>query len=237
MSKQQDHKTKRTKKIVSITPADGKEESNKIIKAIPKNEWQSNVLRAIDENKVTIITGVAGTGKTYLPVTYGLQMLQRKKYGRIILSRPIVEAGEHLGFLPGDFDEKIAPYMIPVMDILSDHLSTEDIIKMFEEGSIRFLPLAFMRGTTLKDCVVILDECQNATAKQIHMFLTRIGPNCKMVLTGDISQTDIGSQSGLGHVIDILQGINNIEVVTLEECAVVRDPIVAEINARFTKRS
>lgn len=219
------------KKRLTIVPQ--KEESSRVIKAIPKNDGQDLALRAIDNNTVTILTGVAGTGKTFLPVTYALQMLFRNKYQKIIFTRPVVEAGEHLGYLPGSYDEKIAPYMIPIMDILNDHLSSSDIVKMFEEGTLMVLPLAYMRGVTFKNSIVILDESQNATPKQLLMFLTRIGENSKVIVTGDPSQSDINGYSGLSDAIARLDGVPSLSIVHLDASCIVRDPIVAEISMRY----
>ena len=233
MSKSTDSKPDRKKKFACTFD---KKETNRVIKATHKNEGQQNALRAIDENTVTILNGIAGTGKTYLAVTYALQMLMRDKFDKIIITRPVVEAGEHLGFLPGSFDEKIAPYLIPVMDILSDHLSSTDIAEMLEEKKLIILPLAYMRGITFKKSIVILDEGQNCTQKQLHMFLTRIGEGSKVIVTGDPSQSDIGSASGLRDAMQRLQGVTGLEVVELDSQCVVRDPIVAEIDKRYEGR-
>jgi phosphate starvation-inducible PhoH-like protein len=212
-----------------------KTETSRIIKAVPKNDGQKKALKTIDENVVTIVSGVPGTGKTHCAVAYALQMLFREKYSKIIFTRPVVEAGEHLGFLPGDFDEKLAPYLIPIMDILGSYLSTMDIMALFDEGKLMSLPLAYMRGVTFQNCVVILDEAQNVTPKQMLMFLTRVGENCKVIVAGDISQSDIFCESGLKVAIRTLEGTPNLAFVELDESCIVRDPIVAEINRRFGK--
>lgn len=229
MSKEQKAK-KKPVKMMNV-----KTESSKIVKASAMNDGQKNVLRCIDENTISIINGVAGTGKTYLAVSYGLQMYFRGKFKRLVITRPYVEAGEHLGFLPGSFEEKTAPFLMPIFDVLGDHLSKDDIQTMVDEGTIVILPLAYMRGVTFKDAYVVLDEGQNATKKQLHMFLTRCGSGSKLVVTGDTAQSDIGNQSGLKDAIERLDGVKNFEVAHLDASCVVRDPIVAEIDERYSR--
>ncbi len=230
MSKGEDQKRSKQKRFQMMNV---KDETSKVIKAQPKNDGQRNVLRAIDENTVTLINGVAGTGKTHLAVAYGLQMLFRGKFKRLVITRPYVEAGEHLGFLPGTMEEKAAPFLLPIFDILGKFLSKSDIEEMMDDGRLMILPLAFMRGVTFDESYVICDEAQNATSKQLHMLLTRVGEKTKVAVAGDPNQSDIGKASGLQDACDRLDGVKGLEVVELDASCVVRDPIVAEINARY----
>ena len=230
MSKGEDQKGAKKKRIQMMN---GKDETAKVIKAQPKNDGQRNVLRAIDENTVTLINGVPGTGKTHVAVAYGLQMMFRGKFKRMVITRPYVEAGEHLGFLPGTMEEKAAPFLLPIFDILGKFLSKADIEEFMEDGRIMILPLAFMRGVTFEDSYVLCDEAQNATGKQLHMLLTRVGERSKVVVAGDPVQSDIGKASGLKDACERLEGVKGLEVVELDASCVVRDPIVAEINARY----
>jgi phosphate starvation-inducible PhoH-like protein len=229
------HEEGKTQKRRSVKMMNSREESSKIVKAVAKNDGQKNVLRAIDENVVTIINGVAGTGKTFLAVSYGLQMLFRGKFKRIVITRPYVEAGEHLGFLPGSFEDKTAPFLVPIFDTIGEHLSRQDIDDFIEEGRVVVMPLAYMRGVTFKDSYVVCDEAQNASPKQFHMLLTRIGEKSKVVVTGDPSQSDLTTRSGLADAITRLDGIKGLEIVHLDASCVVREPIVAEIDQRYAK--
>ena len=181
--------------------------------------------------------GPAGTGKTYLAVAAALSMLLEKKVERIILSRPAVEAGEKLGFLPGDMKEKVDPYLRPLYDSLYDLFDFEKIQKMIEVGDIEIAPLAFMRGRTLKNSFAILDEAQNATSTQIKMFLTRIGENSKLVVNGDPSQVDLlnKSHSGLARSKEILSKINEIKIIEFDHKDVVRHPLVSKIIQAYQK--
>ena len=198
---------------------------------IPRSERQKNYVRALKENDVVISTGPAGTGKTFLAVAVALTMLLEKKIERIILSRPAVEAGERLGFLPGDMRDKVDPYLRPLYDSLYDLLDYEKIQKKIEIGDIEIAPLAFMRGRTLKNSFAILDEAQNATDIQIKMFLTRIGENSKIVVNGDPSQIDLPnkSYSGLNSSKKLLGHLNEISVVDFDHKDVVRNPLVSKI--------
>ena len=175
--------------------------------------------------------GPAGTGKTYLAVAVAITMLLDKKIGKIILSRPAVEAGERLGFLPGDMKEKVDPYLQPLYDSLYDLLGYEKIQKKIEIGEIEIAPLAFMRGRTLKNCFAILDEAQNATKTQIKMFLTRIGENSKLVVNGDPSQVDLlnKNSSGLTNSTEILKKLKEIAILEFDQRDVVRNPLVSKI--------
>ena len=198
---------------------------------IPRSERQKNYVSALKESDVTISTGPAGTGKTFLAVAVALTMLLDKKIERIILSRPAVEAGERLGFLPGDMREKVDPYLRPLYDSLYDLLDFEKIQKKIEIGDIEIAPLAFMRGRTLKNSFAILDEAQNATDIQIKMFLTRIGENSKIVINGDPSQVDLPNKSlsGLNKSKKLLGHLKEISVVDFDHTDVVRHPLVSKI--------
>ena len=203
---------------------------------IPRSEKQKNYVRALKESEVIISTGPAGTGKTFLAVAVALTMLLEKKIERIILSRPAVEAGERLGFLPGDMREKVDPYLRPLYDSLYDLLDYEKIQKKIEIGDIEIAPLAFMRGRTLKNSFAILDEAQNATDTQIKMFLTRIGENSKIVVNGDPSQIDLPNKSlsGLNRSKKLLGHLKEISVVDFDHSDVVRHPLVSKIVKAYS---
>ena len=203
---------------------------------IPRSEKQKNYVRALKESEIIISAGPAGTGKTFLAVAVALTMLLEKKIERIILSRPAVEAGERLGFLPGDMREKVDPYLRPLYDSLYDLLDFEKIQKKIEVGDIEIAPLAFMRGRTLKNSFAILDEAQNATDTQIKMFLTRIGENSKIVINGDPSQIDLPNKSlsGLNKSKKLLGHLNEISVVDFDHTDVVRHPLVSKIVKAYS---
>jgi phosphate starvation-inducible PhoH-like protein len=188
-------------------------------------------VQAIAANPITFGLGPAGTGKTYLAVAMAVEALLANKVKRIVLTRPAVEAGEKLGFLPGDLQAKIDPYLRPLYDALFDMLPAERAERLMEQGTIEVAPLAFMRGRTLNDSFIILDEAQNTTGEQMKMFLTRMGFNSKVVVTGDTTQTDLpGSvRSGLTVAHSILQGIDGIRFITFSKADVVRHPLVAQI--------
>ena len=206
---------------------------------IPRSEKQKNYVRALRESDIIISCGPAGTGKTFLAVAVALTMLLDKKIERIILSRPAVEAGERLGFLPGDMREKVDPYLRPLYDSLYDLLDFEKIQKRIEIGDIEIAPLAFMRGRTLKNSFVILDEAQNATDTQIKMFLTRIGENSKIVINGDPSQIDLPNKSlsGLNRSKKLLGHLNEISVVDFDHSDVVRHPLVSKIVKAYSDQN
>ena len=206
---------------------------------IPRSERQKNYVRALKENDVTISTGPAGTGKTFLAVAVALTMLLEKKIERIILSRPAVEAGERLGFLPGDMKDKVDPYLRPLYDSLYDLLDYEKIQKKIEIGDIEIAPLAFMRGRTLKNSFAILDEAQNATDIQIKMFLTRIGENTKIVINGDPSQIDLPNKnlSGLNRSKKLLGHLKEISVVDFDHSDVVRHPLISKIVKAYSDQN
>ena len=206
---------------------------------IPRSKKQKEYVRSLKKNQIVMSLGPAGTGKTYLAVAVALSMLLEKKVERIILSRPAVEAGERLGFLPGDMKEKIDPYLRPLYDALYDLLDYEKIQRKIESGEIEIAPLAFMRGRTLKNSFAILDEAQNATETQIKMFLTRIGQNSKLVVNGDPSQVDLPNknQSGLIKSQAILKGIKEISVINFDHQDVMRHPLVTKIVEAYQKNT
>ena len=205
---------------------------------IARSKKQSEYIKALKENDITIALGPAGTGKSFLAVSVAITMLMEKKVERVILSRPAVEAGEKLGFLPGDMKEKVDPYLRPLYDALYDLFGYEKINKKIESGEIEIAPLAFMRGRTLKNSFAILDEAQNATTTQIKMFLTRIGENSKLVVNGDPSQVDLinKSQSGLVQTKKILSKIKEIKIIEFDHKDVVRHPLVTKIIQAFKKK-
>ena len=206
---------------------------------IPRSKNQKDYVKALKTSEIIMSLGPAGTGKTYLAVAVALTMLLEKKVERIILSRPAVEAGERLGFLPGDMKEKIDPYLRPLYDSLHDLYHYDKIKKKIENGEIEIAPLAFMRGRTLKNSFAILDEAQNATETQIKMFLTRIGENSKLVVNGDPSQIDLPnkSQSGLVKAQNILKDIKEISVINFDHKDVIRHPLVTKIVKAYQKNT
>jgi len=206
---------------------------------IPRSKKQKEYVKSLKTNQIVMSLGPAGTGKTYLAVAVALSMLLEKKVERIILSRPAVEAGERLGFLPGDMKDKIDPYLRPLYDSLYDLLDYDKIQRKIESGSIEIAPLAFMRGRTLKNSFAILDEAQNATETQIKMFLTRIGENSKLVVNGDPSQVDLPNknQSGLIKSQNILKNIKEISVINFDHQDVMRHPLVTKIVEAYQKNT
>jgi len=206
---------------------------------IPRSKKQKEYVRSLKTNQIVMSLGPAGTGKTYLAVAVALSMLLEKKVERIILSRPAVEAGEKLGFLPGDMKDKIDPYLRPLYDSLYDLLDYDKIQRKIESGAIEIAPLAFMRGRTLKNSFAFLDEAQNATETQIKMFLTRIGENSKLVVNGDPSQVDLPNknQSGLIKSQAILKGIKEISVINFDHQDVMRHPLVTKIVEAYQKNT
>lgn len=202
-----------------------------------KTFGQKRYLEAITKNTITIGVGPAGTGKTYLAVAMAVKAFKAKEISRIILTRPAVEAGEHLGFLPGDLQSKVDPYLRPLYDALFQMLGPELFARCQERGDIEVAPLAYMRGRTLDDSFIILDEAQNTTKEQMKMFLTRLGFNSKVVVTGDITQTDLpdGKKSGLKQIISILKNIEGIQTVKLTAKDVVRHKLVQEIIKAYER--
>lgn len=201
----------------------------------PKTLGQKEYYQALKHNDVVFGIGPAGTGKTYLAVIFAVQALKNNEVKKIILTRPAVEAGENLGFLPGDLKEKVDPYLRPLYDALYDMLGQEQTERLIEKGTIEIAPLAYMRGRTLEDAYVILDEAQNTTDAQMKMFLTRLGFNSKMIITGDITQIDLpkGVMSGLKRALSILKNVSGIRFVYLSALDVVRHPVVQKIIERY----
>ena len=206
---------------------------------IARSEKQSEYIKALKENDIIMSLGPAGTGKSFLAVSVAVTLLMEKKIERVILSRPAVEAGEKLGFLPGDMKEKVDPYLRPLYDALYELFGADKIDKKIETGEIEIAPLAFMRGRTLKNCFAILDEAQNATETQIKMFLTRIGENSKLVVNGDPSQVDLinKSYSGLIKSKNILKDLQEIKIIEFDHMDVVRHPLVSKIIRAYQKKS
>ena len=206
---------------------------------IARSQKQSDYIKALRENDIVMALGPAGTGKSFLAVSVAITLLMEKKVERVILSRPAVEAGEKLGFLPGDMKEKVDPYLRPLYDALYELFGFEKIDKKIESGEIEIAPLAFMRGRTLKNCFAILDEAQNATETQIKMFLTRIGENSKLIVNGDPSQIDLinKSQSGLTKSKNILKDLKEIKIIEFDHTDVVRHPLVSKIIRAYQKKS
>jgi phosphate starvation-inducible PhoH-like protein len=205
----------------------------------PRSPGQAAYMEALTRQEMVFGLGPAGTGKTYLAVAQAVAMLQAGKVDRIILSRPAVEAGERLGFLPGDLKEKVDPYLRPLYDALGDMLPAEQVVRRMGTGEIEVAPLAFMRGRTLSHAYVILDEAQNTTPVQMKMFLTRMGEGTRMVITGDLTQIDLpaGTRSGLRDALDTLEGIGGIAVCRLTNRDVVRHPLVARIVEAYDQRA
>ena len=203
----------------------------------PVTLGQKRYVQAIRDNGITFGIGPAGTGKTYLAVAMAVSALQSKKISRIILTRPAVEAGEKLGFLPGDLKEKVDPYLRPLYDALFDCLGAESFVRLQEKGTIEIAPLAYMRGRTLDDSFIILDEAQNTTVEQMKMFLTRLGFGSKMVVNGDITQIDLppGKVSGLAQIKEIFDGIEGIGIVFLTEKDVIRNELVQKVIKAYER--
>ena len=205
----------------------------------PKSPGQARLVRAIERSPLTFAIGPAGSGKTFLAVTMAVRALRAREVSRLILSRPAVEAGEKLGFLPGDLREKVDPYLRPLYDALGELLDDGVVVKNLERGIIEVAPLAYMRGRTLSDAFIILDEAQNTTHEQLKMFLTRLGNGSKMVVNGDVTQIDLpgGVRSGLLEAPALFEGIDGIEIVELDDTDIVRHPLVSEIVRAYARRA
>lgn len=202
-----------------------------------KTENQQMLVKAYNKQDLMFVVGPAGTGKTYTAIALAVKALKNKEVRKLILSRPAVEAGEKLGFLPGDMKEKIDPYLRPLYDALEEMIQPARLKEMLEDGTIQIAPLAFMRGRTLSDAVVILDEAQNTTSAQIKMFLTRMGFNTKMIVTGDCTQIDlpVAQRSGLEEAMRILKGVKGISLIEMNKKDIVRNPLVTRIVDAYEK--
>lgn len=205
---------------------------------VPKNINQKNYLKAVLENDVVFGVGPAGTGKTYLAVAAALKLLRDKRVERVVLTRPAVEAGEALGFLPGDLQEKLLPYLRPLYDAMNDMLGTEETLALVERQIVEIAPLAYMRGRTLSNAFVILDEAQNTSHEQMMMFLTRLGENSKMAITGDITQIDLprNKKSGLVDALETLDGVDGVKIFRFDAGDVIRHPLVTKIVAAYDSK-
>ena len=203
----------------------------------PKTAGQRAFVASIAKNTLTFGIGPAGTGKTFLAIVMAVRALKEREVSRIVLSRPAVEAGEKLGFLPGDLKEKVDPYLRPLYDALGESLDDATVGKFLERGVIEVAPLAYMRGRTLSDAYVILDEAQNASREQLKMFLTRLGSGSKMIVSGDITQVDLprGARSGLADVERLFTGIDDVGIVRLTESDIVRHPLIAKLVAAYQR--
>lgn len=203
-----------------------------------RTKGQKTLYEAFEKHDITIVTGPAGTGKTFLAVVYASNLLKQGLIRKIIVTRPVVEAGESLGFLPGDLKEKVDPYLIPIYDSFAEIFGQANVEKMMEKGVIEVAPLAYMRGRTLNDAVVILDEAQNTTGMQIKMFMTRLGFNSKMIITGDVTQVDLPASkpSGLVKAISIVKDIDEIAIIEMSRKDVVRHPLVQKIIEAYEKQ-
>jgi phosphate starvation-inducible PhoH-like protein len=193
------------------------------------NLEQKNAYEVFMKNEIVFLIGEAGSGKTFLATAFALSSLLSKKTRKIIISRPIVEAGEKLGFLPGTFDEKVLPYMLPIYDTLDDLVGKEGLQREYVNKCLEVAPIAYLRGRTFKNSIAILDEAQNATKTQLKLFLTRIGMGSKLLVTGDPKQSDIGQASGLMEVVEKLKGIKGIGIIEFSSDAIVRHPIISSI--------
>ena len=215
----------------SWSPLDSDSRDRKYVKNIrAMSPLQQRLIDAVDERSVVVALGPAGTGKTYLAIAKAVEALEQGRVARIVLTRPAVEAGESLGFLPGDLQEKLAPYLRPLYDALTERLGTKRLKALLAEGAIEVAPVAYMRGRTLNNCFVVIDEAQNCTYGQLKMLLTRLGWRSTMVLTGDPDQTDLlPGLSGLRDIGDRLERVPSIAVVRLGESDIVRHPLVAEM--------
>jgi phosphate starvation-inducible protein PhoH and related proteins len=206
-----------------------------------KNHEQKNMMKTVENNMITFVKGPPGCGKTYVAVSLAMQKLFRSNYAKVLFSRPAIEAaGENLGFLPGDIQDKIDPYMIPIFDVLSDYLSSSQIQRLISNNDmdsiVRVMPLAFMRGVTFKNSFCVVDEAQNTTPEQMRMLLTRIGEKSKLVICGDVRQSDVKIINGLQDAFDLLQGVEGVGFVDFTNKSIIRHPIIAEIEDRYEYR-
>ncbi len=225
---------KKSKRTNSNTPVSERDFA-KIKHVKPRNKHQVDYVQAIETNIVTIGLGPAGSGKTYLAVYEAICHHWAKKMKRIIITRPAVEAGEKLGFLPGDLEEKLNPYMRPIYDALYDLTDVGLIKEKVERGYIEVAPLAYMRGRTFNNCFIILDEAQNATLEQLKMVLTRLGENCKLVVNGDPSQSDLSHKSGLSMLPEVLKNVDDVAIIYFDASDIVRSKVVENVVSAFAK--
>ena len=228
--------SKKVNKKVSFFP---QIEKSKIIPSVSAlNSSQKNALKNIAnlDNHIIMLSGCAGTGKTHLAVAWGLEQMLKGHYKRMILTRPYVEAGEKIGWIPGSVEDKFSYFLFPIMDIIGEYVSYLDLKNLMEEKKIIILPVGFARGETFKDAFVILDEGQNTTITQMNLFLTRIGKNSKIVITGDPSQSDLGKTNGFNDALERLQGIDGLSIVHLDESSIVRHPIIKQISQRYSNK-
>jgi len=228
-------RTQRSRKLqvvdANFVPANDASREQGFLKTVrPKSKGQEALMNAIESHSLTLALGPAGTGKTYLAISKAVEALEAGRVGRIVLSRPAVEAGESLGFLPGDMENKLAPYLRPLYDALADRLSPKRLKAMLAEGLIEIAPVGYMRGRTLNNAFVVVDEAQNCTYGQLKMLLTRLGYSSTMVITGDPQQTDLLPElSGLGQAAEKLSKVKNVAVIQLGERDIVRHPLVASM--------
>ncbi len=235
MSKRREREYKSREKLEKYKTEGPSKKTFPKINLVGLNDEQKKVLREIDKNVITIITGQAGVGKTHLAVIYGLLELVRGTYKKLIFTRPCIESyGERLGSLPGDANEKISPYMTPIFDILKKYIHKDTIEQLIEEEKIITIPLAFLRGVTFNDAFVTADEFQNVIPSQMRLFLTRIGKDSKIVITGDLSQSDIQEKNGLMDAVERLRNINSIGIINMTSDAIIRNPIIKEIENRYS---
>lgn len=208
------------------------------LKVMPRSVTQHRYVAALQKSTLVFGVGPAGTGKTFLAAAQAVNLLTERKVSKLILTRPVLEAGERLGFLPGTFEEKIDPYLRPLFDALDDTLGRDRWTKMREQGTIEIAPLAYMRGRTLHDCVMLLDEAQNTTPIQMKMFLTRLGENSRMFVSGDPTQCDLprGMRNGLKDALETLDGLRDIDIIRFKDSDVVRHPLVSTIVTAYTER-
>lgn len=219
-------------KEVVVYTRDGK-------KIVPKTIIQKRYLEKLEKSAIVFATGAAGSGKTYLAVAYAVSKLKKNEIRKLVISRPVVEAGERLGFLPGDLKEKVDPYLIPIYDCLYELLGKETCEKLIEKGTIEIAPLAYMRGRTLDNAIIILDEAQNTTKSQMKMFLTRLGYSSKMIITGDLSQIDLDkpSMSGLLESMNLLKDIKGISMIHFSNLDCMRHPLVSKIIEAYEEKN
>ncbi|NBX86791.1 MAG: PhoH family protein [Proteobacteria bacterium] len=209
-----------------------------LVKITPRSGTQNAYVAALQKHTLVFGVGPAGTGKTFLAAAQAVHLLISKQVKKLVLTRPVLEAGERLGFLPGTFEEKIDPYLRPLFDALDDTIGREKWQKMRETGQIEIAPLAYMRGRTLRDCVMLLDEAQNTTPQQMKMFLTRLGEGSRMFVTGDSSQSDLprGTRNGLKDALETLEGLRDIDIIKFHESDVVRHPLVSTIVSAYAEK-